>query len=67
MSDRANLDLAKQVAEIEAILEWFESEDIDLSEALKKYEQGMANISQLEKYLASAKVRVSKINKKFDK
>ena len=67
MSDQANLDITKQVEEIEAILEWFESEDIDLAQALKKYEQGMANISQLEKYLTSAKVKVSKINKKFDK
>lgn len=69
MSDQASkdVDIAKQIAEIENILAWFDSEEVDISEALKKYEKGLASISELEEYLKAAKVKVTKINKKFEK
>lgn len=69
MSGQTNedVDIAKQIAEIEDILSWFDSEEVDIAEALKKYEKGLASISALEEYLKAAKVKVTKINKKFEK
>ena len=59
-------DITKLMKKIEDIIDWFESDQIDINQALKKYEQGLGYIEELEKFLAEAKVKVTKINKKFD-
>jgi exodeoxyribonuclease VII small subunit len=66
MSKAAKPNINKILNEVEAIVEWFESEEVDINLALKKYELGLAKIKQLEGYLKSAKVEVEKINKRFD-
>lgn len=62
----AKTDAAKLLKEIEDILDWFESGEVDLDKALKQYQAGLTSISQLTQFLKDAKVQVAKINKKFD-
>lgn len=54
-------------AELAAIIEWFESDDIELDEAIKKYEQATKLVTELENYLKTAENKVRKISAKFDK
>jgi exodeoxyribonuclease VII small subunit len=52
-------DLSDELAEI---IEWFESGQVDLDEAIVKYEQASALIKQLEAYLKTAENKIEKIN-----
>jgi len=54
--------LSEQLADI---LAWFESQDIDLDQAVAKYEQATQLLDQMERYLKNAENKVRKINAKF--
>ena len=49
----------------EALLAWFESEEITVEEALKKYEQALKLSQELETQLKDAKNQVEIIKQKF--
>ena len=53
-------------AELAAIIEWFEGDEVDLDEAIVKYEIALALIAEIEKYLKSAENKVKKISAKFE-
>jgi len=48
--------------ELEDILLWFESEDVDLDQAVSKYEEATRLIGQMEKYLKTAQNKIHKIS-----
>lgn len=47
--------------ELDKILGELQGGELDIDEAIKKYEQGMKIASELEKYLKTAKNKVTKI------
>ena len=53
----------EQLAEIMA---WFEGEQVDLDQAVAKYEQAMKLLAQMETYLKTAKTKIKKISAKFE-
>lgn len=59
-------DFAKALAELEAITTWFESDTVNLDEALAKFERGMALGLELKAYLKQVENRVEKIKRKFN-
>lgn len=50
--------------ELDNLLDWFESSDVDVDEALVKYDQAAKLISELEKKLSEAELIVKKLAKK---
>ena len=48
-------------AELDELLHELESTDIDIDDALQKYQRGMEIVEQLEKYLKTAENKVKKI------
>lgn len=54
------------MAELEAITTWFEGSDIDLDEALVKFERGMELASGLKKQLGEVENKIEKIKKSFE-
>jgi exodeoxyribonuclease VII small subunit len=52
--------------ELEEITTWFESDSVDLDQALSKYERGMTLAAELKQHLAEVENRVEKIKQKFD-
>lgn len=50
---------------LEQIVEWFESEQSDLDEAISKFEEGNKLIAELKEHLSSAENTVQKIKKSF--
>jgi exodeoxyribonuclease VII small subunit len=59
-------NFADKLAELEAITEWFESDNVDLNESLTKFERGMELSGELKKELQQVENRVEKIKQKFD-
>lgn len=52
-------------AELNSLLEWFEDGQPQLDEAVKKYDQAMKLLQQMENHLKTADNKVNKINLKF--
>ena len=61
-------DSAKSYSELSAelaeIMEWFEGGEVDLDEALAKYQQASQLLEQMEKYLKTAANKIKKLNAK---
>jgi exodeoxyribonuclease VII small subunit len=49
-----------------ALVEWFESDKVNLDEAVAKYGQAMELLKKMEDYLKTAENKVKKIAAKFD-
>jgi exodeoxyribonuclease VII small subunit len=52
--------------ELTGLVEWFESDQLNLDEAVIKYQQAMELLSQMENQLKNAENQVKKIAAKFD-
>lgn len=48
--------------ELDEILLWFESDNVDLDEAIAKYELATQLIAQMEDYLKTAENKIRKIS-----
>lgn len=59
-------DFKQQLEELEKIVEWFESEEVDIDKALEKFERGMELASDLEKQLSDMENKVQEITRKFN-
>ncbi len=57
--------VAQKLEKLEALLQWFESEEITVEEALSKYEEALVLSKELEDQLEAAKNKVQIIKKKF--
>ncbi|MBI2573781.1 MAG: exodeoxyribonuclease VII small subunit [Candidatus Wildermuthbacteria bacterium] len=58
-------NFTKAYEEIEHINEWFQKEDIDLDEALKKYKRGMELVTQCKARLKDAENKFEEVKKEF--
>jgi len=58
-------NFTKAYQEIEEINEWFQGENIDLDEALEKYERGMELIEKCRERLKEAENKFEEIKKKY--
>jgi exodeoxyribonuclease VII small subunit len=56
----------QMASELNDLIEWFESDSVNLDEAVGKYEQAMELLSQMEDFLKTAENKVKKISAKFD-
>ncbi len=55
------VDFAKQYAELEKIVAWFEQENIDLEEGIKKFEEGIVIVKELKQYLGAVELKVKEL------
>lgn len=62
----SNKSYRKLTNELARLMEWFESGDVDLEEAIENYQKAMKLIGELEEYLKSAENEIKKITANFD-
>jgi exodeoxyribonuclease VII small subunit len=65
MPNKEKFDFTKAYKEIEEINQWFQKEEIDLEEALSKYEKGMELIEKCKKRLEKSKNKFEEIKKQY--
>lgn len=58
-------DFKQQLEELEQIVDWFESSEVDIDQAISKFERGMELAAALEKQLADTETKVEEITRKF--
>jgi exodeoxyribonuclease VII small subunit len=63
-SKAAQKSYREMAEQLDQIMLWFESGDIDIDEAVKKYEEASVLISEMEKYLKTAENKIKKISTK---
>lgn len=66
MSAKKQLTFAEAFKELEALTEWFETEEVDLDEGLKKFERGLELSQICKKKLQEVENKVTTLKKKFD-
>ena len=49
--------------ELDELLLWFESDQVDIDEAVKKYEQGLRLVAEIQDRLKTAENIIKKMNK----
>ncbi|HTE21683.1 MAG TPA: exodeoxyribonuclease VII small subunit [Candidatus Limnocylindria bacterium] len=57
----AKIDYAALSAELDALVAQLQSADLDVNEAVKAYERGMAIVKELDQYLKTAENKVIKV------
>lgn len=63
---KSDPDFASLMKELEAIVAWFEQDEVDLDESIAKFERGMELAEALKKRLAEVENRVQAIQAKFN-
>ncbi len=60
MSDVSYRDLRNK---LDVLMEWFEGDDLDVDEALKKHAEAEKVIAELETYLKATEQKITKLKK----
>lgn len=59
-------NLKDKLQELETLLEWFEQDDLDIEEALGKYEKGSELAASIREQLSVIENKITVIEKRFD-
>ncbi len=65
MSEK-NSNLQQKLAQLDELVAWFENDDVDIEQALKKFEAAEKLADEIGDELKSAKNKIEIIKKKFD-
>ena len=57
---------AKAFSELEELTQWFETQDVDLDEGLKKFERGLELAAVCKKKLSEVENNVERLKDKFN-
>jgi exodeoxyribonuclease VII small subunit len=58
--------LQDQLAELDELLAWFDQSDLDLDQALAKFDQGVKLTEEIKDRLATFENKVTILKKRFD-
>lgn len=58
--------LSKQLADLDELIAWFDQPDIDLDEALKKFDQGVKLTEEIKKQLNEVENKITVLKQRFD-
>ncbi|MEK7621466.1 MAG: exodeoxyribonuclease VII small subunit [Patescibacteria group bacterium] len=58
--------IKQKLAELDKLVAWFEQDDIEIEQALKKFEQAEKLAADISDELQTAKNKIEIIKKKFD-
>lgn len=64
MSEKSSIK--QKLAKLDELVEWFESDDIEIEQAIEKFDQAEKLAREIEKELQTAKNKIEVIKKKFD-
>ncbi len=66
MSQKSNSSLKQQLAALDEILDWFDQPDIDLDEALKKFDEGVRLADEAKHKIVQLENKITILKQKFD-
>jgi exodeoxyribonuclease VII small subunit len=66
MPSKNELTLQQQLAELDEVLAWFDRSDIDLDEALAKFDHGVKIAESAKSKLTELENKISVLKQRFD-
>lgn len=66
MPSKSEPTLQQQLTELDAVLAWFDQPNIDLDEALKKFDHGVRLAESAKAKLARLENKISVLKERFD-
>jgi exodeoxyribonuclease VII small subunit len=67
MSDKkVEKPLSDQLRELDELIAWFDQDDFDLDEALKKFDEGVKLTEQIEARLTKLENKITILKQRFD-
>lgn len=66
MSAKTESTLQEQMAELDKLLAWFDQPDIDLDEALNKFDEGVKLTEKLKERLETLENKITILKERFD-
>jgi len=63
---KPTFDYVKKRAELDALLAWFEQDDIAIDEAIAKYNKADVIVKELEQYLGDTQAKIEQLTKRVD-
>lgn len=67
MSKQNDLSVQEQIDKLNTLMEWFERDDVDIEEALAKFEEADVLARDIEHRLSSLKNEITVLKERFDK
>ncbi len=58
-------NFAKSYADLQKIVEWFEKEDVDLEDGIKKFEEGVKLTKEMKEYLNTMENKIKELKKEI--
>lgn len=65
--DLSKLTLNELINKLQAINNWFNNSDLDIDQAISKFDESVAIASEIKARLASTETRINQIKLKMDK
>lgn len=65
-SPKNELTISSQLQQLDELIAWFDQNDFDLDEALKKFDEGVKLTEQLEQRLNKLENKITVLKQKFD-
>lgn len=66
MSEK-NKSISKQLTELDQLIAWFDQEDFDLDEALKKFDEGVKLADEVKERLSTLENKITILKQRFDR
>jgi exodeoxyribonuclease VII small subunit len=63
---KSQKSLRELMDEFEAVVAWFDNDDLDVEVAIAKFEEGSKLAEQIKQQLSEAKNKIEIVKKKFD-
>lgn len=63
MTKEITTNFSKEYEALQKIVAWFEREDVDLEEGIKKFEEGMKLVKDLKTYLNTMEIKIKELKK----
>ena len=67
MSVKSSNDLNKKLAELEELVTWFEGDDIDIEQAIAKFEAANKLADEIRDQLGALENKITVLNERFDR
>ena len=66
MSVKNNPTLAEQIEQLDALAAWFEQDDFDIEEAIKKFEEASEVVESVKAKLLNLENKITMLKERFD-
>lgn len=66
MTKKTEISLQQQIDELESLIGWFERDDVDLEQAIAKFDEGSKLAEQIKERLSALENKITVLKEQFN-